>query len=264
MLPTVSFCGLTMTRLLIGANPFGGYSHQTPARDVQMREYYTVDRIKQTWARAEAAGINCMVTNNETPHVIQAVREYLSAGGRLQWIAQMNGRVKPDIADAVWEAVDIGCKAMYFHGGQVDDFWLKRDEKTLARWIEAARKHNIPVGVAGHAPDVHRWVDRLGLVDFHTVCFFNCGSIHAGKGERFDLSDIWRAVEVIRELSKPCIAYKVMGAGRIDARMALDFAYANIKPNDVVNVGMHRGDRDDMVEVDAAMVQDILAPTASD
>ena len=39
MLPTVDFCGLTVTRLIIGANPFGGYSHQNPERDSEMRAY---------------------------------------------------------------------------------------------------------------------------------------------------------------------------------------------------------------------------------
>ena len=33
MLPTVDFCGLKVTRLVIGANPFGGYSHQSEKRD---------------------------------------------------------------------------------------------------------------------------------------------------------------------------------------------------------------------------------------
>ena len=72
-----------MTRLIIGANPFGGYSHQNPQRDEEMRSYHTVERIKETWALAEQAGINTMITNNETPHVLQAVREYLDEGGAL-------------------------------------------------------------------------------------------------------------------------------------------------------------------------------------
>ena len=33
MLPTVDFCGLKVTRLIIGANPFGGFSHQSEQRD---------------------------------------------------------------------------------------------------------------------------------------------------------------------------------------------------------------------------------------
>ena len=92
MLPTVDFCGLAITRLLIGSNPFGGYSHQSGERDKEMRDYYSIERIKETWKKAEEAGINTMTTNNETPHVFQAVKEYLSEGGKLQWIVQMNCR----------------------------------------------------------------------------------------------------------------------------------------------------------------------------
>ena len=35
MLPTVDFCGLKITRLVLGANPFGGFSHQSPERDTE-------------------------------------------------------------------------------------------------------------------------------------------------------------------------------------------------------------------------------------
>lgn len=257
MLPTVDFCGLNVTRLIIGANPFGGYSHQNPERDAEMRDYYTVERIIETWQRAEAAGINTMINNNETPHVLEAVAQYLEAGGPLQWIAQVNRRMT-DIFEAVDNVAEIGCKALFFHGGQVDSLYESRDEATLRSWIDHARSKDIPVGVAAHHPDVHYWVDSLGIADFHMVCFFNCGSLHSGKGQKFRLADLGPAAECTRRLQKPCIGYKIMAAGRIDARMALEYAFEGIKPTDVVNVGIHRGDRDDMVEENAAMVREIL------
>ncbi len=46
MLPTVQFCGLKVTRLIIGANPFGGFSHQNRERDQEMIAYHTPERIK--------------------------------------------------------------------------------------------------------------------------------------------------------------------------------------------------------------------------
>ena len=258
MLPTVDFCGINLTRLIIGANPFGGYSHQNAERDRTMREYHTIEKIKETWARAEAAGINAMVTNNETPHVLQAVREYLRDGGSLQWIAQVNRQARPDMAPAIREAVDIGCEAIYFHGGLMDDVCRRKDGETLRTWCAQARAHGIPVGVAGHDPETHRWVNSLDIVDFHVVCFFNCGSLHDGKGEKFRLSDVAPAAETVRAIKKPCIAYKIMGAGRIDPQMALEFALTTIKPTDVVNVGMHRGDKDGIVEENASFVREIL------
>lgn len=258
MLPTVDFCGLKVTRLIIGANPFGGFSHQSKERDQEMLRYYTPERIKETWARAYAAGINTMITNNETPHVINTVQEYLSQGGPLQWIAQIANRSNTNMNDAVDKAVAIGAKAFYYHGGIVDQLYSQRDEKTLREWVQHARKHNIPIGVAGHSPLTHYWVDSLNLVDFHVVSFFNCGSLHSGKGHRFKLADAYAAAECCQRLQKPCIAYKIMAAGRIDPIMAFEFAFENIKPGDVVNVGMHRGDKDNMVEENVAIVRKIL------
>ena len=40
--------------------------------------------------------------------------------------------------------------------------------------------------------------------------------------------------------------------------MAFEYAYEQIKATDVVNVGMHRGDNDDMVEENVALVGEIL------
>ncbi len=262
LLPTVDLCGLNATRLIIGANPFGGFSHQSKERNEEMLAYYTVDRIKETWARAEAAGINTMITNNETPHVVQAVREYLSDGGPLQWIAQLSNRSYDSMEDAIDQAAEIGAKAAYIHGGIVDRLYTERDADTLRAWIEHIRSHGIPAGTAGHAPPVHDWVNSLDLVDFHVVCFFNCGSLHDGRGMKFRLRDVWPAVECIRRIEKPCIAYKIMGSGRIDPRMAFEFAFEHIKPIDAVNVGMHRGDKDDMVEEDAALAREAMEEMA--
>ena len=258
MLPSVDFCGLNITRLIIGANPFGGFSHQGKKRDEEMVAYYTIDRIVETWNRAEAAGINTFVTNNETEHVVAAVRKYLSSGGTLQWIAQLNAPKSGTVMEAIDDAVAMGCKAIYFHGAIVDKAYAEKDGDSIRAWCDHGRSRGVPVGVAGHAPEAHLWVDTLNTVDFHVVCFFNCGSLHDGKGNLFKLKDMKPAIDAIRQIRKPCIAYKIMGAGRIDARMAFEYAFENIKPGDVVNVGMHRGDEDNMVAKNAAMVSEIL------
>ena len=98
----------------------------------------------------------------------------------------------------------------------------------------------------------------LEIADFHAVPFFNCGSLHDGRGLKFKLRDMPAATECIRAIEAPCIAYKILGAGRIDPQMAFEYAFDHIKPTDVVNVGMHRGDRDGMVEENVAMVEDLV------
>ena len=97
------------------------------------------------------------------------------------------------------QVLAMGCTALYFHGAHVDDAYRRRDEATLRVWFEHARSAGVPVGVAGHAPEAHLWVDSLGLADFHAVCFFNCGSLHDSQGERFRLADMAAAVDCSTE-----------------------------------------------------------------
>ncbi len=258
MLPTIDLCGIQVTRLIIGANPFGGYSHQNDERDNAMRGYYTKERIRETWKLAEDAGINTMITNNETPHVVKAVNEYLAKDGSLNWIAQVTDRPAASMEEAIDKVVDSGCAALYFHGALVDKAFVEQDHRTVKRWCDHARAKGVPVGVAAHAPQAHLWVAGLDVVDFHAVCFFNCGSLHDGAGSKFQLADMAPAADCVRKIDKPCIAYKIMGAGRIDARMAFEYAFESIKPIDAVNVGMFRGDNDDMVAENSKRVREIL------
>jgi hypothetical protein len=259
MLPTADFCGLAVTRLVIGANPFGGFSHQNETRDVEMKTWATQERILETWQRAWAAGINTFVTNNETEHVINTAKRYLAEKGPMQWIGQLAMCSHSTMENSLDEAKAIGASAAYFHGGYVDRFYQEQDAKTLGQWVAHAKSIGLPIGVAGHAPRVHDWVNSLDLVDFHVVCIFNCGSLHNGAGNRFQLADLPPAYECIARIRKPCIAYKVMGAGRIDPLLAFEYCFDHIKPGDVCNVGMHRGDKDDMVEENAGLVRQILA-----
>jgi len=258
LLPTVDFCGLTVTRLIIGANPFGGFSHQNPERDVEMKTWNTPERILETWQRAWDAGINTFITNNETTHVIATTKQYLAEGGPMQWIGQLSARPYPSMIEALDDAKAMGASAAYFHGGYIDQFYKDQQAGELEKWVAHAKSLGLPIGVAGHSPLVHDWVNTLDLVDFHVVCIFNCGSLHAGKGHRFQLADLPPAYECIARIQKPCIAYKIMGAGRIDPLMAFEYCFDHIKPGDVCNVGMHRGYKDEIGEENAGMVGEIL------
>ena len=225
-----------------------------------MKSFHTPEQILITWERAWKAGINTFVTNTETRHVVETTKKYISEGGPMNWIGQLGKGAFPNMESTIDFAVQTGCKALFIHGGMMDRLYKENDERTVNAWVEHAKAQGIPVGIAGHSPKTHLWVDKMDLVDFHVIPLFNCGSLHdAGGGEHFWLEDLQRSIEVIQSISKPCIAYKVLAAGRIDATMGLGFAYRNIKPGDVVNLGMNRGDNDNIVEEDVQIVSDLLS-----
>ena len=257
MLPVVDFCGLKVTRLLLGANTFGGYSHQTPERDQAMVSYHTVERILETWQRAEAAGINTMVTNTETPHVIEAVRQYRAGKGKLQWIAQI-GAHDGNMPAAIDRVMEIGASAFYFWGGHADHFYATRDEKTFCEWAKYARSTGIPFGAAGHSPASHYWVNSLNVTDFHAVPFFDCGSVHQGGGNRFRLTDALASTECIRRIRKPCIGYKIMAAGRNDPAEAFATAARHMHANDAVCVGIYDPEGQGLLAEDVRLLEEAL------
>ena len=229
VLPTVDFCGLKVTRLIIGANPFGGYSHQSKERDQEMRAFHTLDRILETWEKAAAAGINTMITNNESLNVMEAVRRYMSDQGPLQWIAQVNMRHKPSWKEAIDEVVELGCKALYFHGGLVDRAFAEKEADELSAWSAYARSLGIPVRVAAHAPQAavgeqsrHRRFSRRLFLQLRPAC----------EGHRFRLADVPLAVDCIRASQSHVLPTRSWG------RDALTHAWRLSMPLSTSNRGM--------------------------
>ena len=110
-------------------------------------------------------------------------------------------------------------------------------------------------GVSTHNPDHLALVEDSGWEnDFYMACFYNLtrssGEIRKLVAEDtiggylFFKDDPPRMARRIRQLGKPCLAFKILGAGclcgdRSSVEQAFEFAYANIKPSDAVIVGMY-------------------------
>ena len=256
-LPTIKIGYLDVSRLIVGGNPFSGFSHQNPERDQEMLDYYTVERVKQTLFECEAAGINSCILRVDA-HIWRMLREFRNDGGALQWLAQTGG-LHPTEEGNIDRSVANGAVAHFLHGNVTETFYKQGNIERIFALVDHIHSRGIPAGVAAHAPEVHWELHQRGLpVDFHVVCFYDCGSVHAGKGEKFDPGDPAKAVEVIQKIDKPCIGYKIMGAGRRDPREAFEYAFANVKPTDAVCVGMYTGDNPNTAEDNAKMVRDIL------
>jgi hypothetical protein len=63
-------------------------------------------------------------------------------------------------------------------------------------------------------------------------------------GELYFQNDPVQMTRVIREVNKPCLGFKILGAGRLCStpamiEQAFEFAYRNIKPGDGLIVGMY-------------------------
>jgi hypothetical protein len=263
-LSKVRIGSVEVTRLAIGGNPFSGFSHQSPARDCQMRRYYTVERIKAALRRAEAAGINTFFGRADD-HVIRLLEEYWDQGGRIQWFAQTAAE-QPDYLRNISTAAGAGAKGVYLHGGQTDNFWAAGQTEHYVKALERMRSLGVAAGFAGHRWEPHEWIrDHLDC-DFQLCCYYDPTSRadrpdHVPTDrEKYDPTHRDRMAQTIRTLKSAAVHYKVLAAGRTPAPEAFQYVAKVIRPQDVVLVGFFLGDNEDLIEQTVALFEQIVHP----
>ena len=127
---TVQLGDLTVSRLILGGNPFSGFSHQNPELDSEM-VYFTAARIKKTMRQAEELGINTFLGRADK-HMRRTLMEYWDEGGAIQWFAQTAPEFS-SLSGNVSGAIGTGAKAVYLHGGQMDFLYAQRQLERLSR-----------------------------------------------------------------------------------------------------------------------------------
>lgn len=255
--------GLSVSRFIIGGNPFSTVSHQGQARDLEMRSWYTTARIKATLAEAEANGVTTFLGRADN-HVIRMLCEYRDEGGRIQWIAQTTPELA-SIERSVSRALGGGANAIFVHGGQTDQMLASGELGKLPDIIQRIRDAGLPAGIAGHNPDVHRWAEDHLDLDFYMCCYYN-PSRRDEKAERdSSAQETYRdedrriMAQLIQSLRRPAIHYKIMAAGRNDPEEAFAYAAAHLRDNDAVCVGIHTKDNPNMVRENVERLSRCLA-----
>jgi len=247
-LPRVDFCGLRVSRIAVGGNPFSGIGHQDAALDKAMKDYYTAARVKETLFQCEELGINTAFMRADR-HIIRLLHEYWNEGGKIQWFAQ-HAPEHRSMLENIRIARGGGAAGIYIQGGVTDALQEAGKLADLREALALIRSLGVPSGIAGHQPKTHRDAQALGLdFDFHMVCFYNLtgrrGKLDAADpdAERYRPDDRQAAANLLRELPRPAVAYKIMAAGRNDPREGIPYAVRHLKPTDIVCIGFFPKDR---------------------
>lgn len=256
-----------VSTLCLGANPFSGFSHQGPARDTEMKQFYTADRVKESLRQAEAAGINTVFARTDE-HICRIIAEYWKAGGRIQWFAQVREESVDREAWRTWlkTAADIGATGGYIHGG-LTDYWFA--QKMYDRFHDAAkifRETGLVFGYAGHNPLIHDWVRDNIECDFQMCCHYNptdrsASPHHIGVGEKWNDSDRQRMLQTIatiQQINRPIVHYKVFAGGNKPILPAFELLQKVMRPNDVICAGMFTKDNPNMIQENVKLVEEYI------
>lgn len=259
----VSLGDLTVSRFILGSNPFSGFSHQSPEMDQVMRRYFNTARIKQLLSQAEDLGVNTLIARTDH-HVMRFLLEYWDEGGSLQWFAQ----TCPEVGDhptCVSRAVAGGAKACHVHGGVMDFLYAQGRLDEIPPVIRMIRDQGLLAGIAAHNPKVIEWAESYLDVDYYMCSYYN--SAHrderaehvSGMEEWFVDDDRMAMTSLIKKLSRPAIHYKVLAAGRNDPAEAFDIVAQTMRPVDMVCVGVFQRDLPQMLQQDVDLLYAALA-----
>jgi hypothetical protein len=266
-MPTVKIGNLSVSRLIIGGNPFSGFSHQGKARDLQMKHYYTVSRIKEALRQAEQLGLNAHLSRADH-HVMRYLMEYWDEGGQLLWLAQTCPELGP-IGRGVENAIAGNARGCHIHGGVMDFLLANNQLQEVPEAVAKIRDAGMAAGIAGHNPDVFEWAEEHLDVDYYLCSYYNAAhrDRHAehisGTPEWFSAADRDIMAKLIQRLSKPVIHFKVLGAGRNKPKEAFDFVAQHLRPQDAVCVGIYTKEHPNGVAENLRFLDDALERAGS-
>jgi hypothetical protein len=265
-MPCIPFGAHTLSRLILGANPINGGSHLSRFVNEQMKRYFTRERILGLLSRCEESGVN---TWQSGPGNLELYRAYCQAGGHLHYVSLASDG--PDSAATLQRLVAAGTIGIAHHGEVTDELWRQGQLDRVREYCRKVRDSGVMAGVSTHVPAVvERITEQAWDVDFFMCCVYErhrsrdelralLGDVPIPLREVYLEGDPPRMFAAMRATDKPCLAFKILAAGRLSDRQEwVEEAFASslrqMKPTDALIVGMYP-EYEDQPAIDAEYVR---------
>jgi hypothetical protein len=225
-LPQVTLCGHKVPRMILGCNPIGGWAHAVPSLSKTMQQYFTPDVTHDFLQHAEKWGLDTWLTYwNKKP--LGALRRRWEGGSKMRvyFLAKLDkdGNISGAESREKGRITDYKPLFLIHHGGVTDSLFRAGKQERVHDFVKKAHDMGLPAGVSAHNPEVFKYIEDKGWeCDVYQCCLYyvtrpkeeiraKLGT--AMLGEPFLEKDRDDMLEVIQNASKPCIAFKALGAG---------------------------------------------------
>ena len=262
-MPQIQLGKHSISRLICGANPFGAGSHLSVFVNQQMREYFTTEQVLKTLRRCQEVGIN---TWQASSGHFERYRQFIEEGGKLQFLA-----IETNHAATIDKLAKGGCIGIAHHGEATDSYFKSGKLDKVHELLKRVRDAGLLAGVSTHMPDVVDAIESKGWdLDYYMTCIYErhrseealqklLGHVPVPVGEVYLKSDPPRMFKAIQQTKRPCLAFKILAAGRLSehrewVEQAFRETFAAIKPTDAVIVGIYDRYSDQPAE-NAALVR---------
>ncbi len=278
-LPMGKIGDVEISRLFCGGNLTSGFAHSRDLIYVSslLQNYFTDDKIFETWRLCEENGINTAILRVDDQVVRLITKYWHEQNGDIQWIAQAQITEK-DIKSEILRAIDNGAIGAYVHGGVCDSMVAQGKVDLLGKAVELIRENGVIAGLAGHLLEVPMACEQAGIKPDFYMKTLNSGNYWTA-GPKLPRDPAWKStaenkvqpeynprdhdniwsvtpqqtVEFMENIKIPWIAYKILGAGAIHPKEGFEYAFTS--GADFICVGMF----DFQVKEDVILAQNVLS-----
>ena len=252
--------GVSLPRLLIGANWFSGYSHRTDAADRMIREQHHVpEEVSPVLEAFLEHDINAVMgLFGKDPNLLAAVRQAEENSGKKMILIDEPILNMDDTAEARRESQQMikECAArgatfcMPLHCC-VEEL-INKNKRTMDRlpdYLYMIREAGMIPGLSAHMPEVIQFADE-NEYDVETyIQIFNC----MGLLMQVEIESVAR---VIQNAKKPVMTIKPCAAGRVTPFVGLNFSWSVIRPQDMITIGCaNAGEAREDIEISLAALE---------
>ncbi len=236
---------LEVSRLICGGNLFSGFAHSGNLLYVAdvLKHYFSDEKILETLQLCEESGINTTIlrTDDRIAGVLKRYRK--ERGRKIQWIAQTYPKVE-NLKDNIKLAIDNGAVGAYAQGGIADTFVKDGKLELVAEVVSFIKQNGLLAGIGSHSMEVPILAEQQKIeADFYFKTINSAG---------YETQDVRDVAALMKTIHKPWIAFKVLGAGRVEPKDGFNLAFKS--GADFVNVGMY----DFQVEQNVGLVREVV------
>ena len=235
MFPKTNIGGIEISRLVIGSNPFGGFSHFSAARSTWLKRYFTLERIVEVLEACSARGLNAFVSGAVVKFGEALKMHQDRTGRKIHWICTPGGG-GCDAGDTIEDEID------WCASHDVDyilphpcwsDVRLLPEKNEIVGFDDITKRVRdlgmIP-GVSTHRPETVVVCDTRPY-DVETYI-----QILNVAGFLMPVETDWCA-RVVQQAERPVLCIKPLAAGRVLPPTGIKWTFDNCKPNDAVACG---------------------------
>ena len=258
--PRTTVAGVSLSRMIIGTNWILGWSHRSPAADMQIKHRFPGgNEVFPLLASFLNNDVDTIMGPLQQERVMQeGVREAQERTGKKMILIDTpiinvddNEAARREARETIRRSRECGATFCLLHHSSAEQLVNKNLHRILriGDYTDMIRQEGMIPGLSAHMPELITYSDENGYDVETYIQIYNC------MGFMMQV-EIETVASIINSARKPVMTIKPMAAGRVTPYVGLNFVWNTIRPCDMVTVGCtHPSEAEEDIEISMAALE---------